>query len=201
MGSTVLNLEEVGTCEGELRAQVKRLYERGMITQAPAAATDHMLALPDLTRLLARATVRKVLAFVGTELAGVGLLSSDLGAVPGISPQFFVSRYPDETERGTLWYAISAVVDPDFRRGGVLDALGEKGAEILRREGAEVLVWSASASGLTMMEWWTQRVIQTAFGDGATSRELDRQVYMGTRLPGPGAVVIDLRRRDQSGRG
>lgn len=195
--TTVLSVVETTSLDPELRARVERLHERAMMTLAPAAATDHLLTVVELYRLLERTTVHKVLAFVGGALAGAGLVTNDLEAVPAISPQFFALRYPEAYERGALWYAVAGIVDPDHRGRGILDALGVRAAQLIRRQRAEVLVWDACKLQFNMMERWIRSIVTAAFGIDIGVEELDRQVYMGMRLPQveDDGVVIDLRPR------
>lgn len=115
---------------------------------------------------------RKHLVYAGDELAGVALLTNELGKIPWVNAPYFERRYPKHFREGKIFFLPAIVIDPQYQD--------------LRRIGATLLQQAVATLGedavLAVDYSETLRQSLPAFvsrGLGITFKEevLDRLVY------------------------
>lgn len=173
--------------------KLDRLQRRSMATVGSATAVDHVYTAPELEELARNRRVVKTTVYDGDEMVGFGAVTDDVDALVQFNGDFFRGRFTAEAERGTIWYAVAGIVDPEYWRSGVLATMGELMADVLYENGAEVLLWDAVDVRFDMMYAWVEKVITGRFGMGATHEQIDSHRWMATRLPSIRTdITVDL---------
>lgn len=104
------------TVDGETAERFWKLYLEAFGPLRTRAAARHVLRRDEFDEEMADPRVTKILAR-DEQGAAVGLttLATDLAAVPWISPEFFAARYPEQAERGAVWYVGFTLAHPQRR--------------------------------------------------------------------------------------
>jgi hypothetical protein len=191
---TRLKYELTRTIDDDTYEALDRLQRRSMVTVGAATAVDHVYTSTELGELANNPRVTKVIVRADGELVGFGAVTDDIDALVQFNGDFFRSRFPDQAKRGTIWYAVAGIVDPEYWRSGLLTVMGEHLADLLYQNGAEVLLWDAVDVRFDMMYSWVEKVIMSRFGAGSTHEQLDSHRWIASLLPPiPTEAVIDLR--------
>lgn len=84
------------------------------------AAARHVLTRDEFTAEMRDDRIDKYVVWEDDDRpVGLSTLTTDLAAVPWISAAYYLSRYPDQAERGALFYLGYTLVHPDYEGQGI----------------------------------------------------------------------------------
>jgi hypothetical protein len=107
------------------------LYVAAFAPLQTNAAARHMLSFGEFIEEMTDPRIDKYVAWDDDgEPIALTTLTTDLTAVPWISPHYFAARYPEHHDRGALYYLGYTLVRPDRERSGVFARIA---ARIVRR--------------------------------------------------------------------
>jgi hypothetical protein len=119
------------TLDTDVIEQFYDLYVMAFQPLQTNAAARHMLSLEEFTEEMTDPRIEKHVVWdAHGEAIALTTLTTDLAAVPWISPHYFVHRYPEHAARGALFYLGYTLVHPDNEGTGVLARVT---ARIMRR--------------------------------------------------------------------
>ncbi len=87
------------------------------------AAARHLLSREEFEEDMRDERILKFLVQDGGRIVGMTTMTTDLDAVPWISPEYYRHHYPEHAARGAIYYFGYALVDPDHRRNRVFVAM------------------------------------------------------------------------------
>jgi len=148
------------------------------------AAARHMLTAEEFAAEMTDERIDKYVAWdADGEPVALTTLTTDLAAVPWISPHYFAARYPEHYARGALYYLGYTLVHPDNERSGVFARIA---ARIVRRLTEARAVCAFDVCG------YNDGVHQIGRSIAALSRSLDMemdtvdvQTYYAAAFNGP----------------
>ena len=154
------------------------LFETAFAHLEQLAAARHLLHEEEFRNEIEDRRILKYIAW-GPDGAPIGLctVTSDLGAVPWVSPGFYAHRFPEHHARGAIQYVGVMMVHPSARGAGAFREIARQIAAAAAEVGA-VLAWdlceSNQSAGLHRLFSSMLRSMTDA-----TVAEVDRQVYFG----------------------
>jgi hypothetical protein len=146
------------------------------------ALLNHLYPRPSFEELLADERVTKLIAWVDGRPVGLAMLTNELELVPQISPPFLHARYPDESERGAVFFGIMVLVSDSRRRGAVFARLIAGMAQITA-EASGVVVFDICRHNMEAMELDRQIGSFTRWFPGSTFDQVDEQRYFAAKIP------------------
>ena len=184
-----------------LRHRLWTLYIDAFASIEGKAVGTQMLDKPVFDALVDHPDTYKFLGFDEGHLAGTILLTDRLDLVPGVNASFFVDRFPEQAERGAVFYGVFAFVAPGSGRLRLYSALLGAAAQLAAsRDGVIVIDMSRH-----LEEAGQVRLIERSVRGfpGVAVNEIDAQLFYAVTLPtrtdratgfDPSAVdvVIDL---------
>jgi hypothetical protein len=113
------------TIESTLRMDViEQFYDLYVMAFTPLqtnAAARHMLTFDEFAEEMTDPRIEKHVAWNRDgEAVALTTLTTDLAAVPWISPHYFAHRYPEHAARGAIFYLGYTLVHPEHEGTGVL---------------------------------------------------------------------------------
>ncbi|GAA2519493.1 hypothetical protein [Pilimelia columellifera] len=167
-------------------AAIDALYElyRAAFTPLQAkAAARHMLDADEFAAEMVDERIEKHVVWDGERPIALNTLTTDLAAVPWVSPEFYAQRYPDRAERGALFYLGYTLVHPDYEGQAIYARLI---ARLARRANDARAVVAFDVCG------YNDQTRNLAAGIAGLSRTLDMtletidvQTYYAAVLNGP----------------
>jgi hypothetical protein len=165
------------------------LYQRAFDDLRVLAVQRHIMVREEFDALMADERVDKYVVTdpdAGGTVAALATMTTDLSAVPLISPEYFAHRWPDLYARRRVWYVSFVAVEPAYQAHGVMQRIvdrmcdqvdGEEGGVICldvceHRETAQRLPWAIEGQA-------------NRSRPGITAIRLDAQVYWGYEFPTP----------------
>jgi pyruvoyl-dependent arginine decarboxylase len=128
--------------------------------------------------------VHKYIAWDEDDLAiGMSTLTTDLETVPWLSPAYFEHRYPDHHTRQAIFYLGFTLVHPDYRGGGVYQAMIDR---VIRHviDMRGVVAWDTCQANDDRGINATAFRVLDELGE-VTTEVIDRQTYYAAILHGP----------------
>lgn len=109
----------------ELKESFWPVYEESFGPLRALAAARQVLTEEEFAAELQDPRIWKYLALDGEgRLAGLVTLTDDVSTMPWISPEYYQHHYPDEWDRGALFYGGIFLVRPDMRHHAVTAHMG-----------------------------------------------------------------------------
>ncbi len=148
------------------------------------AAARHLLTAEEFAAEMTDERIDKYVAWDDNgRPAALTTLTTDLSAVPWISPDYFAARYPEHFQRGALYYLGYTLVHPEYERQGLFARMA---ARIVRRLNEERAVCAFDVGG------YNDKTHSFGATIGALSRSLDMsletvdvQTYYAAAFNGP----------------
>jgi len=100
---------------GDVADALWALYRETMEPLDQVAAMKHLEPHEVMMQRFADPGITKVIGWDGTEPVALGLITNDFTLVGEISPDFFANQYPDQAERGAIFYGMAVLVKPTQR--------------------------------------------------------------------------------------
>lgn len=116
------------------------------------------------------------------EPLGLMTLSTSLEPIPWISAEYYRARFPEQAERGAIYYVGVALSDPDGRGVSAFPAMVNAVLDRCRSERA-VLLWDICGYNDDAVRLGSGLAGQIRRRTGLPARELDRQTYYGVVFP------------------
>lgn len=121
---------------GDMLDDLWKLYQHAFAGLAGLAVQRHVMYWDEFKELMLSGTVDKYVVTDDTgQHVGLGVQTSDLGAIPLISPEYFARHYPDLYDAGRIWYVAFIAVHPDARGAGVFAELVCRMSEVAELAG------------------------------------------------------------------
>ena len=95
------------------------LYEIAFNELRVAAAQRHVMHRREFDEVMSDPRVTKYVGYDGDVMCSLGTRTTDLDAVPLVSPDYFAARYPEHYAAGTIYYIGFLAVLPDYHGLGV----------------------------------------------------------------------------------
>jgi hypothetical protein len=96
------------------------LYEEAFGPLRTLAAARHVLHPGEFREEMADPRILKYVAWADTgDAIGVSTITSDLSAVPWISPEYYSTKFPEHAARGAIYYLGFTLVRLEARHGSV----------------------------------------------------------------------------------
>ena len=171
--------------EPGLTEEAWQLYRAAFAGLELLAAQRHLLTVEEFGAVAADPRVTKLLAADpgGERLLGIATTTTDLTAVPLVSPAYYAARWPEASAAGRLHYVGFVGVHPDARASGAFPALVERICRPVATAGGVVAVdvcrYNEVAFGLPA----SLGRLGEALG-GARTVRVDEQVYWAYEFPG-----------------
>lgn len=164
-----------------------RLYRSSFGPLRTAAAQRQLLERAEFDDMLADKRVVKHVVADDDDARACGLMAmtSDLAAVPLVSPDYFRNRWPDHYLDGQIWYITLMAVDPAYQGGPAIGHLIGSGCATAASTGgviaADICEANEQAVGLPGA---IGRLART-YTPGVQTTRLDAQVYWAYEFPAP----------------
>lgn len=147
------------------------------------AAARHLLTAEEFAAEMADERIDKYVVWAGDgEPVALTTLTTDLSAVPWISPEYFAARYPDQTARGAVYYLGYSLVHPRHAGNGVFqlmtDAVQRRCADARGVLALDVCSYNSDRSP-------GRRVRRLGDSDGVTLSAVDVQTYYVATFDAP----------------
>jgi hypothetical protein len=192
---TTLAYEVVNAVEGRAFRALDELQAVAMSTLAAHTALNQVYTERELESLAADERIIKVLVWDADRLVGFGAITNHLDSLVQFNPGFFRGLFPEESGRGTVWYAIAGLVHPRYWGTRILTTLGDRLSQIIRQHGGEIILWDLVDALHEKQSAWLEMMVDSQFGPGSTHRQVDTQRWMATRLPPYRTdLVVDISR-------
>lgn len=169
VGSTVFHA--VGVVPAALADQAWELYATAFEELRTQAAQRHVLFREEFDAVMADARVTKLLGFDGQTFAALAIYSTDLAAVPLVSPEYYAARFPREYAERVIYYVGFFAVRPDRQRSGIL-------IDLMRSLALTV----AAVGGIVAMD----------ISGSRRARHMDKAVFRAVRSVAPQARCLLL---------
>ena len=118
--TATLDLSVEHTLDAETTDAFYRLYVAAFAPLQTRAAARHMLSPGEFAEEMADRRIEKyVVRDSGGRPVALTTLATDLAALPWISPEFYLARYPEHAARGALFYLGYTLVHPSRAGRGV----------------------------------------------------------------------------------
>lgn len=160
-----------------------RLYSDCFAGMRTLAASRHLLQRGEFDDHLGDPRVDKLVAWVDEQPVGLVTLTTDLDAVPWISPEFYANRYPAHAQRQSIFYCGLAMVHPFARYTEAFARMvGLRAGDIAAADGvlaADLCRFNVDETELGRM---ITLLMRRAWG-GVDQVELDRQVFLAWEPP------------------
>lgn len=165
-------------------AELWGLYHATFEPLQELALLNHLYSRQEFEALLANPVVTKLVARANGVPVGLAMITNELTVVPQISPPFLRVRYPDEAERGAVFFGILICVDTTRRRSAVFARLIAGMAQITANAGG-VVVFDICRHNVDGLELDRQIGSFTRWFPGSTFDQIDQQQYFAARIPAP----------------
>lgn len=186
-----MRLHTAITVTGPLVDACWELYELAFDGLRITAVQRHLLSRVEFDGVLADQRVTK---YIGVDDEGrcdaLGTATTDLTAMPLVSPDYFAHRWPDLYAARRIWYVGFVAIRPDQQRGPLF-------GQIVRDVGRA----AAAVGGLAVMD--VSRAVSagqrlpevldrffTRLAPGTRSIRLDEQTYWAYEFPVAAGTVI-----------
>ncbi|MCD4525170.1 pyruvoyl-dependent arginine decarboxylase [Nocardioides sp. cx-173] len=167
-------------------ADYYQLYRDAFSGIETRAVARHMLHESEFLEEMHDPRVRKYIAW-GHDGQAIGMttLTTDLEAVPWISPRWFARRFPEHSARNAVYYFGFALVHPEHQGAQVLHAMIEPMAlEVMKNRG--VVSWDMCAFNDARGFGETYMKLLEAYGEVSTE-VIDHQTYYAAIYHDPAA--------------
>ena len=143
------------------------------------AAARHVLSREEFAAEMADPRIEKYVAWDEQDVpVALTTLVTDLSAVPGISPEYLASRYPERAAGGKLYYLGYTLAGPRGRRGYARTA-----KMISHRMAAEGAVLGWDICGYNDGRTFGAGLAGLLTRDGAQINRVDVQTYYAVEFP------------------
>jgi hypothetical protein len=164
------------------------------------ALLNHLYSREQFDELIANDKVIKIVARTDGRPVGLALVTTDLDAVPQISPPFLRRRYPEHAARDAIFFGIMVFVGSSNRRTSLYAKILAAAGQIIASKSG-VGVFDVSNFGRTIGVHAHHERVSFRFTN-SSFEEIDRQTYFAVHLPEPltrlpfGGFDIDLTAQD-----
>ena len=110
----------------EVAAGLYSMYVSAFEFLRTQAAARHLIPPCEFATEMADQRIEKYVVWDDGIPIGLTTLTADLSAIPWVSSEYYVSRYPDEAARGALFYLGYILVDSSRRSSGALIMMTER---------------------------------------------------------------------------
>jgi GNAT superfamily N-acetyltransferase len=115
------------TIHDDLLEDAWKLYQQSFDSLRYRAAARHVMYASEFDAVMADARITKYLAHDDNGmLQGASTMTSDLTALPFLSPEYFAHRWPERYQAGQIFYIGFMAVHPDFIGSGIFGQLVER---------------------------------------------------------------------------
>jgi hypothetical protein len=191
MGASLL-LETATVIAGQLAEDCWALYELAFEQLRTAAAQRHVMLRAEFDAVLVDTRVTKYVAIeeaadeaTGGRCCALATATTELAAMPLISPEFFAHRWPQLYADRHIWYVGFVAVAPDHQRGPLF---GRIVGDVARSAAAVGGVTAMDVSRHVAEHRRLPQVLARYFSrlaPGTRGVLLDEQSFWGYEFPAP----------------
>ncbi|WP_205862107.1 hypothetical protein [Planosporangium thailandense] len=147
------------------------------------AAARHLLTAEEFEAEMADERIDKYVVWDDNgEPVALSTLTTDLAAVPWVSPEYFAARYPDRVARRAVHYLGYTLVHPDHARNGVFNLM----IEAIERRCADARgVMAFDVCSYNDARSVGRRIERLGRYDGVTLSAVDVQTYYAATFDAP----------------
>jgi hypothetical protein len=169
---------------GERAEMLWRVYEQSFAPLAALAMQQHVWTREEILAELANSSIVKFVGWQDGEPVGLCMVTSELDAVPMISPEFLRARYPEQASRDAVFYGIVIFVRVGYRGRTLFARLGtHAGQEAASRSGVIIFdVCSFNRANGAVDE--NLRRLAQAFPNSSMDL-IDQQSWFAIEVPEP----------------
>lgn len=146
------------------------------------ALLNHLFKRSEFEELLADRRISKLIAWADGRPVGLAMLTNVLDLVPQISPPFLRARYPEQAERGAVFFGIMIFVADSHRRSTAFARLIAGMGEITA-QASGVVVFDICRHNLAAIELDRQIASISRWFPGSSFEQVDEQKYFAATLP------------------
>lgn len=166
-----------------------RLYNDAFEELRTAAVQRHLMLRHEFDDMMSDVRIAKYLCSetgrVG-RLCAMATLTTQLEALPLISPDYFERRWPDQFAEGRVFYIGFVAVHPDFRGAGAFEfVVTELYRAVAAGKGVAVLDVCRRNEQLFQLPQAIHRVLES-LADRVRSDRIDHQSYWSYEFPSHG---------------